>query len=87
LNGYNIIQEANVELEMDFNTNNRVIEKMEYHKKLSIERINFKFEEYEMFPEVNFRPGIFFFKFLCVKPDLRKECILYIFKFYLCFLL
>lgn len=50
------------------------MDKKEYFNKLSIERINFKFEEYEMYPEINFKPSIFFFKFLCVKPDLKKEC-------------
>ncbi len=70
----NIIQESNNELPMDFSSNNKVIEKKEYYNKLSIERINFKFEEYQMYPEINFRPSIFFLKFLCIKPELRKEC-------------
>ena len=38
--------------------------KKEYFNKLSIERINFKFEEYENYPEVNMKPSIFFLKFL-----------------------
>lgn len=50
------------------------MDKKEYFNKLSIERINFKFEEYEMYPETNFKPSIFFFKFLCAKPELRREC-------------
>ena len=55
----------------------KVINKKEYFNKLSIERINFKFEEYEMYPEVNLKPSIFFFKFLCPKPDIDNECNFY----------
>ena len=59
-------------MEMGLNSN-KITDKKEYYNKLSIERINFKFEEYAFYPEVNFRPSIFFFKYLCIKPELRKD--------------
>ena len=45
----------------------------EYYNKLSLERINFKFEEYGQYPNEDFQPSIYFFKFLCGKPDYEKE--------------
>ena len=45
----------------------------EYLNVLSIEKINFQFEEYGNYPDDNFQPSIFFFKFLANKPDYEKE--------------
>ena len=40
---------------------------------LSLEKINFQFEEYGEYPDDTFQPSIFFFKFLANKPDYEKE--------------
>ena len=45
----------------------------EFYNKLSLERINFQFEEYAQYPNDDFQPSIYFFKFLCNKPDYEKE--------------
>ena len=45
----------------------------EYLNVLSIEKINFQFEEYGNYPDDVFQPSIFFFKFLANKPDYEKE--------------
>ena len=45
----------------------------EYLNVLSIEKINFQFEEYGDYIDDNFQPSIFFFKFLASKPDYEKE--------------
>ena len=45
----------------------------EYLNVLSIEKINFQFEEYGNYPDDAFQPSIFFFKFLANKPDYEKE--------------
>ncbi len=45
----------------------------EYLNVLSIEKINFQFEEYGNYPDDDFQPSIFFFKFLANKPDYEKE--------------
>ena len=45
----------------------------EFYNKLSLERINFQFEEYGQYPNDDFQPSIYFFKFLCNKPDYEKE--------------
>ena len=45
----------------------------EFYNKLSLERINFQFEEYAQYPNDDFLPSIYFFKFLCNKPDYEKE--------------
>ena len=45
----------------------------EFYNKLSLERINFQFEEYAKYPNEDFQPSIYFFKFLCNKPDYEKE--------------
>ena len=45
----------------------------EFYNKLSLERINFQFEEYGEYPCDDFQPSIYFFKFLCNKPDYEKE--------------
>ena len=45
----------------------------EFYNKLSPERINFQFEEYGEYPNDDFQPSIYFFKFLCNKPDYEKE--------------
>ena len=78
------IEEDLEEIKIDPKSN-KVISKKEYFNKLSIERINFKFEEYEMYPEINLKPSIFFFKFLCSRPDSNKDCnlILFFFKFFI----
>ena len=40
---------------------------------LSLEKINFQFEEYGEYPDDSFQTSIFFFKFLANKPDYEKE--------------
>ncbi len=45
----------------------------EYLDCLSLEKINFQFEEYGNYPDDTFQPSIFFFKFLANKPDYEKE--------------
>ena len=45
----------------------------EFYNKLSLERINFQFEEYGEYPNDDFQPSIYFFKFLANKPDYEKE--------------
>ena len=45
----------------------------EFYNKLSLERINFQFEEYGEYPSDDFQPSIYFFKYLCNKPDYEKE--------------
>ena len=40
---------------------------------LSLEKINFQFDEYGEYPDDTFQPSIFFFKFLANKPDYEKE--------------
>ena len=45
----------------------------EYLNVLSIQKINFQFEEYGDYPDDVFQPSIFFFKFLANKPDYEKE--------------
>ena len=45
----------------------------EFYNKLSLERINFQFEEYGEYPNDDFQPSIYFFKFLAYKPDYEKE--------------
>jgi hypothetical protein len=52
----------------------KITGKKEYFNKLSLERINFKFEDYQIYPEHNMKPSIFFFKFLCPRPDSEKDC-------------
>ena len=47
--------------------------KKEYFNKLGLERINFQFDEYGEYPDDDFQPSIFFFKFLANKPDYEKE--------------
>lgn len=41
----------------------------EYLDCLSLEKINFQFDEYGNYPDDSFQPSIFFFKFLANKPD------------------
>ena len=41
--------------------------------KLSLRRINFQFDEYGEYPNDDFQPSIYFFKFLANKPDYEKE--------------
>ena len=45
----------------------------EFYNKLSVERINFQFEEYWEYPNYDFQPSIYFFKFLTNKPDYEKD--------------
>ena len=45
----------------------------QFYNKLSLERINFQFEEYGEYPNDDFQPSIYFFKFLANKPDYEKE--------------
>ena len=45
----------------------------EYLNCLSLEKINFQFDEYGVYPDDSFQPSIFFFKFLANKPDYEKE--------------
>ena len=45
----------------------------EFYNKMSLERINFQFEEYGDYPNDDFQPSIYFFKFLANKPDYEKE--------------
>ena len=45
----------------------------EYLNCLSLEKINFQFDEYGDYPDDSFQPSIFFFKFLANKPDYEKE--------------
>ena len=45
----------------------------EYLNCLSLEKINFQFDEYGEYPDDSFQPSIFFFKFLANKPDYEKE--------------
>ena len=45
----------------------------EFYNKLSVERINFQFEEYFEYPNYDFQPSIYFFKFLANKPDYEKD--------------
>ena len=45
----------------------------EYLDCLSLEKINFQFDEYGNYPDDVFQPSIFFFKFLANKPDYEKE--------------
>ena len=45
----------------------------EYLNCLSLEKINFQFDEYGNYPDDVFQPSIFFFKFLANKPDYEKE--------------
>ena len=45
----------------------------EFYNKLSVERINFQFEEYWEYPNYDFQPSIYFFKFLANKPDYEKD--------------
>ena len=45
----------------------------EFYNKMSLERINFQFEEYGEYPNDDFQPSIYFFKFLANKPDYEKE--------------
>lgn len=56
-------------------TLNKNMNKKEYCNKLGLERINFQFDEYGVYPDESFQPSIFFFKFLAMKPDLEKELI------------
>ena len=60
----------NTELDKEKNNKNRG---KEFYNKLSLERINFQFEEYGEYPNDDFQPSIYFFKFLCNKPDYEKE--------------
>ena len=59
----------NSELEKERNRNRG----KEFYNKLSLERINFQFEEYGEYPNDDFQPSIYFFKFLANKPDYEKE--------------
>ena len=59
----------NNELDRDKNRNRG----KEFYNKLSLERINFQFEEYGEYPNDDFQPSIYFFKFLANKPDYEKE--------------
>ena len=43
------------------------------YNKLSLRRINFQFDEYGEYPNDDFQPSIYFFKFLANKPDYEKE--------------
>lgn len=45
----------------------------DYHNKLSLDRINFSYEEYGVYPDEQFQPSVYFFKFLCIKPDYEEE--------------
>ena len=45
----------------------------QYLNCLSLEKINFQFDEYGEYPDDTFQPSIFFFKFLANKPDYEKE--------------
>ena len=45
----------------------------EYLNCLSLEKINFQFDEYGEYPDDSFQPSIFFFKFLANTPDYEKE--------------
>ena len=46
---------------------------MEYHNKMSIERINFMFDEYGTCSDVSLQASALFFKFLAIKPDLEAD--------------
>jgi len=46
---------------------------MEYHNKLSLERINFMFEEYGTCNDISLQASVLFFKFLAIKPDLETD--------------
>ena len=48
-------------------------DKKDHHNRLSLERINFEFDEYAKYPDEQFQPSVFFFKFLAVKPDYEIE--------------
>ncbi len=50
-------------------SNTKAAVKKEYYNRFSVERINFLFDEYAQYPDENFNPSIFFFKFLSIKPD------------------
>ena len=57
---------------LDNNKNSQKIKK-DYFNKLGIKRINFQFEDYGEYPDEDFQPSIFFFKFLSGKPEYEKE--------------
>ena len=63
------INAYNGDLDRDKNKNRG----KEFYNKLSLERINFQFEEYGEYPNDDFQPSIYFFKFLTNKPDYEKE--------------
>ena len=52
---------------------NTQIIKKDYFNKLGLERINFQFDDYGEYPDEEFQPSIFFFKFLSGKPEYEKE--------------
>lgn len=66
------IEEKGNESEINIH-NVKGMDKKEYYNKLSLERINFTFEEYGKYPDETFHPSVFFFKFLAMKPDLEGK--------------
>jgi len=63
----------NIMLNTEFDRERNNSKGKEYYNKLSVERINFQFEEYWEYPNYDFQPSIYFFKFLANKPDYEKE--------------
>jgi hypothetical protein len=43
------------------------------HNKLSTKRINFEYDIYGLYPDDNFKPSVFFFKFLAMKIGHHSE--------------
>lgn len=70
-NPLNLEDDKGPSTDLDIKKNN--INKKEYCNVLSQERINFQFDEYGEYPDDDFQPSIFFYKYLAVKPDLEKE--------------
>lgn len=59
---------------VDETSNNKLnnvvnFDKKELHNKLSLKRINFDFSEYSVYPDEQFLPSIYFFKFLAIRPE------------------
>lgn len=48
-------------------------ENKDLHNKLSLERINFDFEDYGKYPGEQFQPSVFFFKYLSIRPEYEEE--------------
>ena len=63
----------NILFNSEFDRERKNTKGKEFYNKLSVERINFQFEEYWEYPNYDFQPSIYFFKFLANKPDYEKE--------------